>query len=362
MRDSLVRASDRPDLDLSIARARIALSLATLLSIYIDPAVGGLFTIAPPVLAALFCHLAYGLVVHEAVRRRVGGAYLPALSAMADVFFAVILAVFTEGHTSPAFAFFAFAIIAVGCRAGLRTTLVITSLSMLLYFLLILFLARETRDLYLMRPAYLAVTGYLIGFLGQQRARFDAQRAERQNIARALHDGYAQGLAGINLRLETARELLRRERAADAQLELAELQAGVAMEFDRVRAYIRALAAVDAGEGGHAALATREPYFHVRADVAGSGQTVEHVLQIVLEGLRNTRRHGRARSGTIQAVASGPTVRITIDDDGIGFPQAMTPPWSIASRVAELGGRCQVVEDGRLGAHLEIEMPAGSPA
>ena len=136
MRDFLVKSFDRPDLDLSIARARIALSLATLLSIYIDPAIGGFFTIAPPVLAALFCHLAYGLVVHEAVRRRVGSAYLPALSAIADVLFAAILAIFTEGHTSPAFAFFAFAIIAVGCRAGLRTTLVITSLSMLLYFLL----------------------------------------------------------------------------------------------------------------------------------------------------------------------------------------------------------------------------------
>ena len=216
MRDFLVKSFDRPDLDLSIARARIALSLATLLSIYIDPAIGGFFTIAPPVLAALFCHLAYGLVVHEAVRRRVGRAYLPAVSAIADVLFAVILAIFTEGHTSPAFAFFAFAIIAVGCRAGLRTTLVITSLSMLLYFLLILFLARETRDLYLMRPAYLAVTGYLIGFLGQQRARFDAQRASARTSLAPCMTTMRRVSPGSTFASRSARELLRRERAADA--------------------------------------------------------------------------------------------------------------------------------------------------
>ena len=64
-----------------------------------------------------------------------------------------------------------------------------------------------------MRAVYLAIAGYLIGFFSQQRALFEAEvreletRAERQSIARSLHDGYVQALAGVNLRLETCRAL-----------------------------------------------------------------------------------------------------------------------------------------------------------
>ena len=42
-----MRESDFRDLDLNIGRARIGLSLVTLLSIYVDPTTGGLFGIAP---------------------------------------------------------------------------------------------------------------------------------------------------------------------------------------------------------------------------------------------------------------------------------------------------------------------------
>jgi signal transduction histidine kinase len=298
------------------------------------------------------------LLVHEAVRRSVLAKTLPALTVTLDVAFAVVLAIFTEGHTSPAFALFAFAIIAASCRAGFRMTLAVTVSSMLLYFVLLTFLARETRDLYLMRPVYLAVIGYLIGFLGQQQAKLQAQIAERHHIARFLHDGYVQGLAGINLRLETARELLRRDQPAEAGDELRDLQSEVTREFDAVRTYIRTLADVESAPTQHGAVVTREPRFTMHADFEASGLMLENVLQVILEATRNTRCHAGARSGAIRAVAEGRTVRITIDDDGVGFPGGAVLPWSIASRIGELGGHCGLVRDGRPGAHLEVQMPA----
>jgi signal transduction histidine kinase len=345
-------------MDLSIARARIALSVATLLAIYVDPAIGGLFVIDARTLAILLAYLAYGLLVHEAVRRNVLPARLPALSVTLDVLFAVLLAIFTEGHTSPAFAFFAFAIIAASTRAGFRTTLAVTLASVLLYFVLLTFLARETRDLYLMRPVYLAVTGYLIGFLGQQHAKQQAQIAERHHIACFLHDGYVQGLAGINLRLETARELLRRDQPAEAGDELRDLQAEVTREFDAVRIYIRTLADAGGAATPHAAVVPREPHFSVHADFEASGRMLENVLHVILEATRNTRSHAGARSGAITAVAHGRGIRITVDDDGVGFPGGAVLPWSIASRIGELGGRCGLIRDTRPGAHLEVEMPS----
>jgi signal transduction histidine kinase len=50
------------------------------------------------------------------------------------------------------------------------------------------------------------------------------------------------------------------------------------------------------------------------------------------------------------------TISITIDDDGIGFGEQVTPPWTIASRVAEFGGRLAVNSESA-GAHLEISLP-----
>jgi signal transduction histidine kinase len=352
-----VATSAGSDLEASISGARIVLSLATLLSIYLDPALGGFLTIDPMLLGALFVHLGFALAVSWAVRRGLVAAYLVALSTILDVSSAVVLALLTEGATSPAFAFFAFAIIAAGCRAGFRATLVVTLLSMLLYLFLISFLTPQTRNMYVMRPAYLAVTGYLIGFLGQQRAKFEAQLAERRHIARFFHDGYVQALAGIRLRLEGARELLRRGQPEDTQRELTELQSEVAREFDEVRAYIRSLAEVDSRQPAHAVSVAREPDARLHADFAAPAPIVESVLQIVLEATRNIRHHAQARSATVTAISSGRAIRITIDDDGIGFPRAAAPPWSIASRVAEIGGRCAVLDDGRPGGHLEIEMP-----
>ena len=128
----------------------------------------------------------------------------------------------------------------------------VTFCSVALY-LLVIVLTRGITSVYDMRAVYLAIAGYLIGFFSQQRALFEAQvreletRAERQSIARSLHDGYVQALAGVNLRLETCRALLNRNRPQDALLEITDLQTGVAREYDAVRIYLRSLAGIEQG-------------------------------------------------------------------------------------------------------------------
>jgi signal transduction histidine kinase len=91
--------------------------------------------------------------------------------------------------------------------------------------------------------------------------------------------------------------------------------------------------------------------------VTAKGSVLEQVLTIVLEGLRNTRKHAHARAATIDVAEDANTIRIMIQDDGVGFEHSATPPWSIASRVAECGGRLAIADAGRPGAHLEIELP-----
>jgi signal transduction histidine kinase len=50
-------------------------------------------------------------------------------------------------------------------------------------------------------------------------------------------------------------------------------------------------------------------------------------------------------------------IRVTIDDDGVGFEELDQAPWTIASRVAEFGGQLKMNADNPSGAHLEIDMP-----
>src|SRR5260221_13984973 len=68
----LMKALDFADLDLNVSRARIALSLVALVSIYIDPTTGrGIFTIDSYALATLALHFAYGMTAYSLIRRRI---------------------------------------------------------------------------------------------------------------------------------------------------------------------------------------------------------------------------------------------------------------------------------------------------
>src|ERR1700704_28183 len=151
-----------------------------------------------------------------------------------------------------------------------------------------------------MRPAYLAITGCVIGFLGQQRANFEMRvreletLAEREEIARSLHDGYVQVLAGLNLRLEGLCELLVRGGTSEALGGVRELQIGITREYDEVREYLRSLINLDRKIAETTSLAN-ETRFHVEATFSANGLLVEHILLIMLEGARNARRHAQAR-------------------------------------------------------------------
>lgn len=364
---------DFADVEIEIARTRVVLSVVSIFSVYVDPTrpiltgwlplTGGPFMIDLYTLAVMVSHLAYSMTVCGVIAYRiVPEVRLAVTTSWIDVSYGVLIAVFTEGATSPSFVFFAFAILAVGCRGGFRDTLAVTALGATLYFGLILLSAHGMSDPYIMRPAYLAMTGYLIGHIGQQRMNFEARvrelesRTQRQDIARSLHDGYVQSLAGVNLRLESCRTLLRRGRGEEAFGELTELQAAVGREYDEVRAYIRSLAGVD--DRGRSAVDSTDTRFSLEAELRGSGLLVEQILQIVLEGVRNVRRHARARSAVLHVASDEQRVRIDFDDDGIGFQENATPPWSIASRVADLGGFMEIDENHRPGAHLRIELPA----
>jgi signal transduction histidine kinase len=181
--------------------------------------------------------------------------------------------------------------------------------------------------------------------------------SQRQNIARSLHDGYVQALAGVNLRLGTSRELLARGNVGEASHELEELQRGVAREYDEVRSYLRGLAGIDQSVRRSAPLGGgADPTFQLDAMYTGSAQVGEHLLQIMLEGLRNAQRHAKADNVIVSLIETREMTLLKIDDNGMGFSDADKAPWSIVSRVKELGGSMTLSEvEGS--TSLTIELP-----
>jgi signal transduction histidine kinase len=163
-----------------------------------------------------------------------------------------------------------------------------------------------------MRAVYLAIAGYLVGFFGQQRLNYEERvhqleaQAERLSIARSLHDSYVQSLAGVNLRLETCRELLRRGHLDDVSQELKGLQLGVLRQYDEVRDYIRTLAGIDSASAREVTTFA-DPGVQVEIKFKAPSWIAERILQIALEGLRNARKHARASFVKIDVAEAGET-------------------------------------------------------
>ena len=355
-----------------IAVGRILVSIAALVSVWIDPTTpsssrlvrvtGGLFVMDSQAFAVLFAHVSYalaclGLDVARPDRRDRRVRWTLGM----DVLFGVAVSVVTEGWTSPAYVFFAFAILAAGARAEVGVVVGVTLASVALYLAIIVVSAASGAELLMMRPVYLAITGVLVAYLARRRHDCERQaheaeaRAERLIIARTLHDGYVQALAAVNIRLENCRTLLGRDRTDDVRAELAALQQGVRQEYDEVRAYVRSLAALEPRATD--ARCGREPRCAIRMDLAESSAVAEHVLLIALEGIRNVRRHADATETRVVAEHVDGAIRVTIGDDGIGFADADGVPWSIASRVRACHGAVRVADDVPRGGALIVELP-----
>jgi signal transduction histidine kinase len=363
-------ATGVPQLEQNIARCRIVLSMAAIVAVYIDPAepllsrwiplVSGAFVMDFRLAVVMFAHLAYSLFVDAALRRAwVSQRRVVLPTIWIDVLFGAAIGTLTEGPTSPAYPFFAFAVLAAGLRAGQRQAIWVTAASVGLYECLILISTAGGAEVYIMRPVYLAITGYLVGYLGQQWLDLqDEMRqfeigAQRHRIARDLHDNFAQALAGINLRLESCRRKLRASPGADVLPDLTELQESVTREHDELRSFSRSLVGLEVTPARRDSDSAAR--LSLRAELAGSLDLVDHVLQIAREGIANVRRHARAANARIEIQAQPREVRVSIADDGVGF-QSDTLPWSIESRVREVGGSVQIVAD-KEGARLLITVP-----
>lgn len=167
----------------------------------------------------------------------------------------------------------------------------------------------------------------------QESLREMAVVAERQRIAREMHDGLAQVLGYVNTKSQAATELLVAGRVADARAQLDELAAAARSVYVDVRETILALRTpIPAGIGLVAAVEDLGHRFSEASKIAVSvdapdpvtadalGPEAEaQVFRIVREALTNVRKHAAARRVRIAFRATGGELVVTVTDDGRGI-------------------------------------------
>jgi PAS domain S-box-containing protein len=217
---------------------------------------------------------------------------------------------------------------------------------------------------------------YQAQILEQQRAL--ATLAEREYLAREMHDGLGQELAAAHLQASTAKMMLNRGETTQVG-ECLNLLVDTTLQAQAdMREYL--LGAQSVASAGHSFCTTLREYIKgftrqfslpvelsVKPELEGQdlSQTVAvQLLRIIQEGLSNIRKHAHARSAQVSLMASDTWLQVIICDDGLGFdPSAVVAQpgsgfglRSMRERVEALGGVLQIDSAPGKGTRLVVEV------
>lgn len=161
------------------------------------------------------------------------------------------------------------------------------------------------------------------------RSQFDAVLAERNRMAREIHDTLAQSFVGVSVQLELAAQLLAQSHITAAHEQIDRTRAYVREGLAEARRSIwdlRAITAHDTLPTRLTRLADQTGSPQLRIDLAIGGTyrplapSVEtEVLRIAQEALANVTRHAQATHANVDLRYHSKRLTLTIIDNGHGF-------------------------------------------
>jgi len=191
-----------------------------------------------------------------------------------------------------------------------------------------------------------------------------AKVAERERIARDLHDVLGHTLSVIILKSELAGKLLSRD-LARAQAEIADVERISREALADVRNTIRGYRAQSLeAELTHAQSTLETAGLKVRteAEQVGLSPVQESVVALVVrEAVTNVVRHANAKNCNLRLTPVNGSCRLEIEDDGRGGPQVEGHGLrGMRERIEALGGTLE--RDTRAGTKLIIQFPIHPPS
>jgi two-component system nitrate/nitrite sensor histidine kinase NarX len=164
-----------------------------------------------------------------------------------------------------------------------------------------------------------------------EQAERAATLEERQRIATEMHDGLAQTLSYLHMAVEQTALQVEAGQSEKALTTLARVQAAFLQAVEDTR---RAIASLQ--EPSPLRLSLQEQISELAHTLSGDGlqvhwstqfqtplimpqQESEQVLRVIREALLNAKRHAQASQINIRLDYFDQTMRVNVEDDGIGF-------------------------------------------
>ncbi|WCL53418.1 sensor histidine kinase [Gimibacter soli] len=206
------------------------------------------------------------------------------------------------------------------------------------------------------------------------KTRMEGRLAERERIARELHDTLLQGFQGLLLRFQSVGDRLPEGSEGRRSLEAALERADDVLQDGRDRvSFLR-------GEEGPVDLANT--LSDLAADILGNrlawsinvtgnssligSQIADDIAQIASEAMWNIIRHAQAGNVQISVNFQRSNVTISIADDGIGIPPETRKNWrrkghyglvGMRERAMKLGAKIQILDTKPKGTEIRLSMP-----
>jgi signal transduction histidine kinase len=214
--------------------------------------------------------------------------------------------------------------------------------------------------------------------LRKVRREFRAVLSERARIAREIHDGLIQTLAGVVMQLETAQLLpsqessqrldraldLARQGVQDARLAIGDLrpadEKGRLVEFSEL---VRQLAQLQIQNNGLSL------DFQVIGSPFSLSESVQtELLRICQESFQNILKHSEASAVEVHVEYGNGILKLSIRDNGKGFDVNSDSPRGhfgligLRERAAQLGADLGIQSASGQGTIINISLPARPPS
>lgn len=209
----------------------------------------------------------------------------------------------------------------------------------------------------------------------QIRTRLEERNAERERIARELHDTLLQGVMGLVLRFQAVANTMPRESPVSRKLDSALVAADAVVT--EARNSVHDLRGADDGEDLLTTLkritadTAFSPPVSVRLLIEGQPRRLhplvaEEIAKIVKEGLLNIAHHAQASEVEIAVDYASRHLAVRVRDDGVGLPEDVLEQGRKAGhfglvgmreRAERIGGTLNIISVRGDGVELALLLP-----